>query len=143
MEKSPACLFCSIVAKKISAEVVCEDDRTIAFLDVHPRAPGHVLVIPKRHAATLLDLPADELGRLFGTVQRVERMIAAGLSPHGFTVGINQGRAAGQEVGHFHVHIIPRFENDGGSSLQGVVDNPPSESLPEIGRILRNHKNND
>ncbi len=120
-----SCLFCRIAAKEIPAEIVYEDDRTVAFLDVHPRAPGHAMVIPKTHAPTLAGLPDAEVGPLFAAVQKVARLLAAKLAPDGITIGMNQGRASGQEVDHLHVHLIPRWHGDGGSSIQSVVDNPP------------------
>ncbi|MBI2033988.1 MAG: HIT family protein [Candidatus Liptonbacteria bacterium] len=130
------CLFCSITSKEISAWIIYEDERTLAFLDIHPRAPGHTIVIPKSHSASLLDLEEKDFGPLLGAVKAVEKRILEVLHPEGFTVGVNQGRAAGQEVDHLHVHILPRFSSDGGKAVQGLVNNPPSESLKEMAEKL-------
>lgn len=126
------CLFCSIAAHEIPASIIYEDWETVAFLDIHPRAPGHTMIIPKSHSANLLDLKHGDIGPLFETVRKVQGLILEALKPDGFTVGINQGRAAGQEVDHLHIHILPRFREDGGESIQEIVNNPPKESLQEM-----------
>ena len=126
------CLFCSIASKETPAWIIYEDEGIIAFLDIHPRAPGHTMIIPKSHVASLLDLEDRDVGPLFGAVKVVERRILEVLHPEGFIVGVNQGRAAGQEVDHLHVHILPRFFRDGGRAVQELVNNPPGESLEEM-----------
>ena len=146
------CTFCKIVKKEIPAEIVYEDDATIAFLDIHPRAPGHVMVIPKAHAANLLELAAPLVGPLFVAVKKVTAAIAASFCPEGFapleaepltgfTIGINHGRISGQAVDHLHVHIMPRFAEDGGGSVHSVVDNPPTEKLAAIAEKIRKEIN--
>lgn len=133
------CLFCKIAAKEIPVSAsLYEDEKVFAFLDLRPRAPGHTLVIPKYHARNILELPEEEITPLFVGVKKVGAMLVAGLGAHGITIGVNQGRAAGQEVDHLHVHLLPRFENDGGSSIQGVVQNEPKESLAEIAKKIIN-----
>jgi histidine triad (HIT) family protein len=126
------CLFCKIAAKQIPAEIVYEDDRTIAFLDITPRSPGHTMVISKYHSPNFLELPKAEVAPLFEAVKTVAELLMAKLKPDGMTVGINQGRASGQEVDHLHVHLMPRSKGDGGSAVQSVVNNKPKESLEEI-----------
>lgn len=131
------CLFCKIVQKKIPAETVFEDDDTLAFLDIHPVAPGHTLVIPKEHAETVIALSDRGTSALFLTVKRITATLEKALLPNGFTIGINHGRVAGQLVDHVHVHIIPRFADDGGGSVHTIVSNPPQESLRAIVRKLK------
>lgn len=126
------CLFCKIAAKKIPSLVVYEDEHAIAFLDIMPRTTGHVMVIPKRHAPNIVELPMEEVGPLFGAVKRVADLLANKLKPDGITIGVNQGRASGQEVDHLHVHLMPRWHGDGGGSVQSVVDRKPKEPLEEI-----------
>ncbi len=126
------CLFCKITAKKIPAEIVYEDDHAIAFLDIMPRTTGHTMVIPKIHAPNILELPDGEVGPLFEAVKHVAGMLSRGLTPDGITIGMNQGRASGQEVDHLHVHLMPRWHGDGGSSIQSVINNKPKESLADI-----------
>lgn len=131
------CIFCKMVRKEIAVEMIYEDDAVLAFLDVHPIAPGHALVIPKIHAETLLDMRKENVGPFFESVQHIVGMVQKGLSPEAFTLGFNHGRWAGQAVEHMHFHIIPRWKNDGGKSIHSVVSNPPQEDLQTIGNKIR------
>ncbi len=131
------CLFCSIVRKEISAEIVYEDDYAVAFLDIHPHAPGHTMVIPRIHAENIIELPSDGIGPLFRAVQSTVRKIQEALAPSGFTIGINHGKVSGQAVEHLHIHIMPRFPGDGGGSVHGAVMNPPKEDLKIVGERIR------
>ena len=126
------CIFCKIIARGIPAQVVYEDDHTLAFLDITPRSPGHTMVIPKVHAPNFLELPDGEVAPLFEAVKKVAELLSRKLGPDGITIGVNQGRASGQEVDHLHVHLMPRWNGDGGSPVQSVVKNVPKESLDEI-----------
>ena len=131
------CIFCGIARKEIPAEIVREDERTVAFLDIHPRAPGHTVVVPRQHSPTLLELPDGEIGLLFSAVKYATRLLANALHPSGFTIGINHGSVSGQTVDHLHVHILPRFLGDGGGSIHSVVTNPPQESLAAVAAKIR------
>jgi len=130
--RSPDCLFCKIIDKKIPAHVLYEDDHVMAFLDVTPRAPGHTLVISKEHAPTIIELSDAEVGPLFLGVKNIAELLTKKLTPEGITIGMNHGKASGQEVAHLHVHLMPRWHNDGGGSIQSAVNNKPKESLEEI-----------
>lgn len=112
--------------------MVYEDDVALGFLDINPLAPGHTMIIPKEHSVDLLGLPTSSVGSLFQAVKRVTGLLNKALTPDGFTIGINHGKVSGQAVDHLHIHIIPRFTDDGGGSLHSVVNNPPKESLEEI-----------
>lgn len=126
------CPFCSIVKGDIPAHTIYEDEQTLAFLDINPSAPGHTLVIPKEHYPNILEAPEDSLAAVFRGVQKATRMLAKALKTDHFTTGYNMGSLSGQDVFHMHVHIKPRFEGDGGRGMEGVVHNPPEESLEEI-----------
>ncbi len=139
-EKNIECLFCRIANKGIPAEIVYEDADAVAFLDIHPRAPGHTVVIPRVHAENMLDLPDEKIQPVFLTVKKVAGILNEVLKPNGFTIGINHGRVSGQVVDHLHIHIIPRFADDGGASIHSVVNNPPQESLQEIASKIRKQK---
>jgi histidine triad (HIT) family protein len=123
------CLFCGIVAGKIPAKKVYEDDYAIGFLDISPRNPGHTLVIPKKHFETLLDMPEKDAGRLFESVQKVAVMVKNGMNSQGLSIGQSNGQAAGQVVRHVHVHVIPRFMNEGPVGLEGIL---PSKKIDDI-----------
>lgn len=133
------CLFCKFVNKELGvAYPLYEDDQALAFLDIHPRAPGHAMVIPKAHRGNILDLKPEEVGPLFRAVQKVTAIVKSALAPEGFTIGINHGKVSGQAVDHLHVHIIPRFSGDGGGSIHSVVGNEPKEDIGIIaGRIRK------
>ena len=103
----PDCLFCRIVRGEIPATTVADDELVLAFRDVAPRAPTHVLVIPKVHVASAAELTDDDgplLGRLFSTVARVAR--EAGIADDGYRIVSNVGRWGGQTVDHLHLHLM-------------------------------------
>lgn len=131
------CLFCKIAKKEIPASFIYEDVSTIAFLDIHPHAVGHTMVIPKEHRETILDASEKEIGAIFSAVKKVTDLIQKKLHPNGFTIGINHGKVSGQVVEHLHIHIIPRFTGDGGGSIHSVVNMPGDKSVDEVLRILK------
>lgn len=130
------CLFCDIVAKEKPAQIIYEDDAVVATLDIFPRAIGHTLVLPKKHVQNIIELNDADIGPVFAGVKKVTALLEKTLSPHGFTIGINHGTVSGQAVEHLHIHIIPRFEGDGGGSIHSVVNNPPAQSLEEVARMI-------
>jgi len=126
------CIFCKIINKEIDSKIIYEDSQNLAFLDIHPHAPGHTVIIPKKHAKTILELDASEIKDLFMALKNTLEIIQKALNPDGFTIGINHGESAGQAIPHLHIHLIPRFKNDGGGSIHSVVLNKPKESIEEI-----------
>jgi histidine triad (HIT) family protein len=106
------CLFCKIINREIPGRIVFEDDRIVAFEDINPQAPTHVLVVPKRHIDTLNDLQADD-DQLVGELVRRAAAIAKerGMAASGFRTVFNTNRDGGQTVGHIHLHLL------GGRSL--------------------------
>jgi histidine triad (HIT) family protein len=101
------CLFCKIIAKQIPSKVVFEDDRLLAFEDINPQAPLHVLVIPKTHIATLNDVGPSSDGLLGEMVRRGAAIVRErGFSDRGFRVVFNTNRDAGQTVFHIHLHVL-------------------------------------
>ena len=101
------CLFCSIVEKKIPATIVQETNTTLAFRDIHPKAPVHVLVIPKEHVASLMELRASHgplLGQIHEAIQSVAR--SEKVDENGFRVVVNNGKDSGQAVSHLHYHVL-------------------------------------
>ncbi|RYF82052.1 MAG: HIT family protein [Comamonadaceae bacterium] len=107
------CIFCKLVAGEIPAARVHEDALTIAFMDIGQVNPGHVLVATKRHAVTVLDLTPDEAAAVMQTAQRVARAAEQAFAPEGLMLAQFNGRAAGQTVFHFHMHVVPRHSDDG------------------------------
>jgi histidine triad (HIT) family protein len=107
-----SCLFCRIVAKEIPAQIVYENDQVLAFLDINPIIKGHVLLIPKFHCEQLLDLPAVYFEPLMAGAKRIAMAQTEALGADGVNWMQNSGAAAGQEIFHFHIHLIPRFVDD-------------------------------
>ena len=105
------CLFCRIAAGAVAADIVYQDDLSLAFLDHRPLFPGHTLLIPKQHCETLADLPAADVGPFFQTAQLLSRAVEEGLQATGSFVAINN--RVSQSVPHFHVHVVPRRKQDG------------------------------
>jgi histidine triad (HIT) family protein len=101
------CLFCRIIAKKIPAKIVYEDEAVTAFEDVNPQAPVHTLIVPNKHIATTLDI-ADEDGGLIGRMFRIANRIAVekGIAERGFRLVMNTNSEAGQSVYHIHLHLL-------------------------------------
>lgn len=108
----PQCPFCRIVRGEIPSSKVLETDEAVAFLDINPVNPGHVLLVPKTHHLNLTELPEATAAHLGSLVPRLCRAVQAASEADGFHLIVNNGRAAGQTVYHGHWHIIPRFQND-------------------------------
>ena len=106
------CIFCKIVNKEIPAKVVYEDDHVLAFLDITQGTKGHTLVIPKRHSDTFLETKEEDINHVFLATQKVAKAIQKTFDPIGLNV-INNTNKPLQSVFHFHVHIVPRYEDDG------------------------------
>ena len=103
----PNCLFCRIGRGEVQADVIHEDDLVVAFRDINPKAPTHVLLIPRRHMASAAELAEEDgpmLGRLFATAAKLAR--DAGIAERGFRLVTNSGPAAGQSVDHLHFHLL-------------------------------------
>ena len=106
------CIFCSIVAGDAPATIVDEDEHTIAFMDIHPWTRGHALVIPREHHKDLTEIPEDVLGHTVKAAKRLAVREREALGAHGVNLLNSTGRAAWQTVFHFHLHVIPRYEDD-------------------------------
>jgi histidine triad (HIT) family protein len=109
--KDEPCLFCRIVSRELEAKIIFEDEISLAFLDVRPLFPGHVLLIPKAHYPTLTDLPAALIGPFFSNAQMLARKVQQVMKAEGTFVAMNN--VVSQSVPHLHVHIVPRKRSDG------------------------------
>lgn len=130
------CVFCRIVARQILASVVHEDEHALAFMDLGQVNPGHVLVAAKAHVENLFGLEAAQAAGIAGATLRVARAIRSAFAPQGLSVYQANGKAAGQTVFHYHVHLVPRYEADG-MALTWPVKNPPREKLEDYAARLR------
>jgi histidine triad (HIT) family protein len=107
------CIFCRILAGELPSSVVFRDERCVAIMDLQPINSGHVLVVPVQHAAHLADLDAATAGHLMIVAQRITAALRGPLGCEGVNLILSDGEAAGQEVGHVHLHVVPRHEDDG------------------------------
>ena len=112
MKHDDNCIFCKIGQHQIKSNIVYEDEVCMAFLDISPVSRGHTLLICKEHFPTLLHLPKNILDHMFEVTQKLSKIIMDSLDASGVNILNNCGEAAGQEVQHFHIHIIPRYAKD-------------------------------
>jgi diadenosine tetraphosphate (Ap4A) HIT family hydrolase len=131
------CVFCGIAGGELEASIVLEDDVALVFMDLNPITPGHTLVVPWAHAASLAELPSKAGGHLFGVAMRVAAAVrASGLRADGVNLFLADGEAAGQEVFHVHLHVIPRFAGDG-LEIRHAASSPGRGALDEAARAIR------
>lgn len=132
----PDCLFCKIVAGEISSHKVYEDAHVLAFLDIFPCTKGHTVLIPKKHVATLWDINTETFELVAAGLQTAAGKVQAILKPDGMNIGLNNGKAAGQAVGHMHWHILPRWEGDGGGSMHSIIRNDKGVDVKEVAKLF-------
>ena len=108
-----ACIFCKILAGELPSTQIYEDERTVAFMDINPGTRGHCLVIPRKHAADLGEIDHEDLAACSHTAQVLAKRARDGLGAEGVNLVNSWGQVAFQTVFHFHVHVIPRYSDDG------------------------------
>ena len=107
------CIFCKIAAGEIPSVRVYEDDRVLAFMDINPLSEGHLLIIPKAHAATIYEITEDDFLAVMSATHKLAAAVKKALNPDGINLLQLNGRAANQVVPHLHMHIVPRWSGDG------------------------------
>ncbi len=130
------CIFCKILNNEIPSTKLYEDEGVYAFLDIRPISKGHALVVPKRHSETFLDMASEDIDSLFKTTQKVATAVMEAMNADGFNIGMANFPAAGQSVPHSHVHIIPRFSDDGLKHWSGGESNDLEEIQKKIVKFL-------
>lgn len=132
----PACIFCKLVAGQIPSTRVYEDEHTLAFMDLGHVNPGHVLVAVKKHASNVFELEAPQAEAIGRAVLKISKALKKAFEPEGLSVYQANGKAAGQTVFHYHVHVLPRHAGDG-MELTWPMKNPPREKLEEYAAKIR------
>lgn len=132
----PDCIFCQIIAGEIPAQIIAEDERTVAFMDINPATRGHALVAPRRHARNLLEIEPADLEAVALAAQRLARRMPDRLGADGVNLLNSCGQAAWQTVFHFHVHVIPRYEGDP-LRLPWMPEEGDSEEIKAAAEALR------
>lgn len=134
----PRCVFCEIVSGEAPATILHRDDEVLAFLDIDPVTPGHLLVVSQRHAPALSDLPRTTASRLFEVARDMAAALrASDLRCDGVNLFYADGEVAFQEVFHSHLHVIPRFEGDGFRIQANRGTNPSRSELEIVGSKIR------
>ncbi len=130
-----SCVFCAIRDKRLPAVTLAEDERAFAILDIHPINDGHALVIPRTHAETIFEITDEDAAATMRLARRVAAGIRKALRPDGLNLLQNSGPAAFQSVPHFHVHLIPRWDDDGKGFTWDLVPGNPNRMRDVAGRI--------
>ncbi len=129
------CIFCKIIKGEIPSEKIFENESTFAFLDINPINKGHTLVVPKNHAENIMTIKKEDFVEMMETVRNLTPVIQRAVDADGINIGINNGSSAGQVIFHSHVHIMPRFENDGYKHWGENVE--AKKSIKETGIAIR------
>jgi len=130
------CIFCKIIAGELPAMVVAEDDHTVSFMDINPWTRGHALVIPRTHSRNLLEIGEDDLAHVAAAAKRLAARMRERLGCDGINLLNSSEPAAWQTVFHFHVHVIPRYEDDP-LRLPGAPQQPGEDELRAVAEKLR------
>ena len=130
------CIFCAIVAGDAPAQILDSDEHTVSFMDINPFTPGHALVVPRTHSADLIEISDADLERTVVAARRLTQRIKEALEPAGFNVLNSCGAAAWQTVFHFHLHVIPRYEDDP-MKLPAIPRGADMDELARIAGLIR------
>ena len=133
--KDNNCIFCKIAAGEIPSKTIYEDDTFRVILDLGPATKGHALILPKNHYANLYELPEETAGDVMKLAKKMATIMTEKLGCQGFNLMQNNGETAGQTVFHFHMHLIPRYENDG-QEINWKPGSPTQEELEEIKNLI-------
>jgi histidine triad (HIT) family protein len=132
MENKMDCIFCKIVAGEIPAVKVLDEESVLAFMDINPSSRGHMLIVPKNHAENIFEIPESDLATLIKAVKKCAGAAKDALRAEGVTILQLNGKASDQIVPHLHVHVIPRWENDGLSVSTWEMKPGDMEEIQEI-----------
>ncbi len=126
------CLFCKIIKKEIPSEIIFEDDKVLVFLDINPTTNGDTLIIPKKHFKDILEVPDELLVHINKLTKKLYQIYQKKLNCIGLTLSTNLDY--GQEIKHFHIHFIPRYEND---EIKHFSNKEILKDLKEIKKLLK------
>jgi histidine triad (HIT) family protein len=133
------CIFCKIVAGEIPAVKVLDEEKVFAFMDINPSCKGHMLAIPKNHAENIIEIPENDLTALIKVVKRCAKAAKEALNAEGITILQLNGKASDQIIPHLHVHIIPRWKNDGLPISTWEMKPGDTEEINDIARKIKEH----
>jgi len=133
-----SCIFCRIAQKQVPASLVYEDEKAVAFLDIKPLNEGHTLVIPKAHYENIFEIPQELIAYLHGITKRVAFAVKKATSADGISIIQQNGKAAGQDIFHLHVHVIPRYEGQTLPRFSEIAE-ADREKLSQTAAKIRKH----
>jgi histidine triad (HIT) family protein len=132
-----SCIFCSIIDGKLPSYKIHEDEHFLVILDRFPATAGEVLILSKRHEESISGLNFEESSALMPLTQMICEKMKNALNPAGINILQNNGKAAGQEIMHYHLHVIPRYDKQDGYTLHKKSSDPPLEELERMAELLK------
>lgn len=126
------CIFCSIIQGDIPSSKVYEDEQVLAFLDISQTTPGHTLVIPKKHVRNMLDMDAETASQTFARIPKIARAVQKAMGAPAMNIINNNESLAGQTVFHAHIHLVPRYNEGDGISIQYTTHEPDFSALAKL-----------
>lgn len=135
MMKDDNCIFCKIASGEIPSKTLYEDEKFRVILDLGPATRGHALILPKSHYGNIYELPEETAGDAMKLAKKMAGLMTDRLHCDGFNILQNNGETAGQTIFHFHMHLIPRYKNDG-QIISGKPGSASSEELEEVKNII-------
>ena len=142
MVQQQECIFCKIALKKIKTNIIIENDKAMAFLDAYPLSKGHALVIPKAHYSKIQELDENSSQLLFNLLWKITNPIEKAMNVNSSTIAIHNGKEAGQEIPHVHIHIIPRNRGDGAGPVHSMFRNRPDVRSIDMSSLVEDIKKN-
>ena len=136
------CIFCKIALKKIKTNIIIENDKAMAFLDAFPLSKGHTLVIPKAHYSKIQELDENSSQSVFNLVLKISSPIEKATGVNSTTIAIHNGKEAGQEIPHVHIHVIPRKSGDGAGPVHSMFRNKPDVNSFDVSSLVEDIKRN-
>ena len=136
------CIFCKIALKKIKTNIIIENDKAMAFLDAFPLSKGHTLVIPKAHYSKIQELDENSSQSVFNLVWKISNPIEKATGVNSSTIAIHNGKEAGQEIPHVHIHVIPRKSGDGAGPVHSMFRNKPDVNSLDMSSLAEDIKRN-
>jgi histidine triad (HIT) family protein len=133
-----SCIFCKIAQKQVPGSLVFEDEKVMAFLDIKPLNEGHTLVIPKEHYENVFDIPRELLAHVHGVTKQVALAVKKATGADGISIIQQNGKAAGQDIFHLHVHVIPRYEGQKLPSFSEIYE-ADRDKLSQTAAKIRKH----
>lgn len=130
------CIFCKIINGEIPCYKVYEDDKVLAFLDISQASKGHTLIVPKTHFANMLECDEETVAYMYKIANKLGNQIVNSLGAKGMNILTNINEVAGQTVKHFHIHLLPRYNDEDGVKIDFISSNPSKEDLESVLKLI-------